>query len=201
MNDPWNPSCEEIREWAYSSDPDPCQDWGGLLGLTLPLDMPDAIERLLVMNTALAVGGPPGPGFLAWREYVANQPDFDVGALMRRAAPGLSGDEVAAYQAPFPDRAHRAGARRFPLIVPITPDMAGAEPSRRAAAWWKEHWRGPTFMAVGVKDPVLGVPAMRQLKATIRGCPEPLVLDDVGHFVQEAGDRVARAALAHFARG
>ncbi len=27
MNDPWNPSWEEIREWGYSSDPDPCQDW------------------------------------------------------------------------------------------------------------------------------------------------------------------------------
>ncbi len=65
-----------------------CQDWGGLLGLTLPLDMPDAIERLVVMNTALAVGEPPGPGFLAWRQFVAGQPDFDVGELMRRAVPG-----------------------------------------------------------------------------------------------------------------
>lgn len=27
MNDPWNPSWEEIRSWAFSSDPFPCQDW------------------------------------------------------------------------------------------------------------------------------------------------------------------------------
>jgi len=176
-----------------------CQDWGGLLGLTLPLDMPDAIERLLVMNTALAVGEPPSPGFLRWREYVATQPDFDVGALMRRAVPGLSDAEIAAYQAPFPDRVHRAGVRRFPLIVPIEPGMPGAEPSRRAAAWWKREWRKPTFMAVGATDPVLGLPAMQRLRAHIQGCPAPLVLKDVGHFVQEAGDRVARAALQHFA--
>jgi len=33
-----------------------CQDWGGLLGLTIPMDMPQRFERLLVMNTALATG-------------------------------------------------------------------------------------------------------------------------------------------------
>jgi len=27
MNDPWNPTWEEITEWAQSSDPAPCQDW------------------------------------------------------------------------------------------------------------------------------------------------------------------------------
>ncbi|HTE56730.1 MAG TPA: haloalkane dehalogenase [Kofleriaceae bacterium] len=177
-----------------------CQDWGGLLGLTLPLDMPDAIERLVVMNTTLAVGEPPGPGFLAWRQFVAGQPDFDVGELMRRAVPGLSDGEVEAYRAPFPDRAHRAGVRRFPMLVPVAPDMPGAETSRRAAAWWKESWRGPSFMAIGVQDPVLGMLAMERLRATIRGCPAPLVLEHAGHFVQEAGDQVARAALDHFAR-
>lgn len=177
-----------------------CQDWGGLLGLTLPLDIPDALERLLVMNTALATGEPPGPGFLAWRDFVAGQPDFDVAGLMRRAAPGLSDGEAAAYQAPFPDRTYRAGVRRFPLIVPVEPDMAGAEPSRRAAAWWRDEWSGPSFMAVGAMDPVLGPPAMKRLHTQIRGCPPPLVLEDAGHFVQEAGDRVARAALDQFAR-
>ena len=177
-----------------------CQDWGGLLGLTLPLDIPDAIERLLVMNTALATGEPPGPGFMAWRQYVATQPDFSISALMRRGTPGISEAEAAAYDAPFPDRSHRAGVRRFPLIVPIEPDMPGGEPSRRAAAWWRDRWRGPTFMAVGVLDPVLGLPAMERLREHIHGCPPPLVLTRAGHFVQEAGEEVAHAALAHLAR-
>jgi pimeloyl-ACP methyl ester carboxylesterase len=177
-----------------------CQDWGGLLGLTLPLDMPDAIERLLVMNTALAVGEPPGPGFLAWRQYVAGQPDFDIASLMLRSVPGLSAGEAAAFAAPFPDRSFRAGVRRFPQIVPVEPDMPGADVSRRAAAWWKESWRGRAFMAVGLNDPVLGMPAMERLRATIRDCPPPLALPDAGHFVQEAGERVARAALEQLAR-
>ena len=33
-----------------------CQDWGGLLGLTLPMGLPDRISRLLIMNTTLGTG-------------------------------------------------------------------------------------------------------------------------------------------------
>ena len=55
-----------------------CQDWGGILGLSLPLDVPDSIERLIVMNTALPTGEfDPGPGFHAWKEYVANTPGVE----------------------------------------------------------------------------------------------------------------------------
>jgi haloalkane dehalogenase len=43
------------------------QDWGGLLGLTLPMEYPERIERLIVMNTALAIGRSPGPGRHMWQ--------------------------------------------------------------------------------------------------------------------------------------
>ena len=33
-----------------------CQDWGGLIGLTIPMDVPGRFERLLVMNTMLGTG-------------------------------------------------------------------------------------------------------------------------------------------------
>ncbi|MFZ8409578.1 alpha/beta fold hydrolase, partial [Staphylococcus aureus] len=36
-----------------------CQDWGGLIGLTIPMDMEARFERLLVMNTALGTGDAP----------------------------------------------------------------------------------------------------------------------------------------------
>ena len=54
-------------------------------------------------------------------------------------------------------------------------------------------------MAVGMQDPVLGPPAMRALARTIRGCPPPMEVADGGHFVQEWGADIARAALDHFA--
>jgi pimeloyl-ACP methyl ester carboxylesterase len=52
-------------------------------------------------------------------------------------------------------------------------------------------------MAIGAKDPVLGLPVMRELHKCISGCPEPMVLEEAGHFVQEWGEEVARAALGH----
>ena len=39
---------------------------------------------------------------------------------------------------------------------------------------------------------------MRALQADIRGCPEPMVLPEAGHFVQEWGAPVAEAALRYF---
>ena len=174
------------------------QDWGGLLGLTLPVDMPERFSRLIVMNTTLAVGASPGPGFDAWKAFAASQPDMDVAALMKRASPNLSDAEAAAYSAPYPDISYKAGVRRFPQLVMVKPDMEGADISRRAADWWRTEWQGQSFMAVGAADPVLGPPVMELLRQQIRGCPEALVIPDGGHFVQEWGDIIAPAALKAF---
>ncbi|HEY2482464.1 MAG TPA: haloalkane dehalogenase [Caulobacteraceae bacterium] len=178
-----------------------CQDWGGLLGLTLPLDQGFAprLTRLLVMNTALAVGAAPSEGFVAWRTYCRANPDLPVGTLMKRSTPMLTEAEVAAYEAPFPDVRYKAGVRAFPELVMTEPDMPGVAESRAAAAFWSQNWSGPTFMAVGAADPVLGPPVMAALRATIRGCPEPMVIAEAGHFVQEWGGPIAEATLKAFA--
>ena len=95
------------------------QDWGGLLGLTLPMEAPGRYRGLLVMNTALGTGDVPlSPGFVAWREMCAKNPEFDVGRLFGRGNPHLSAEECAAYNAPFPDRGHRAALRAFPPMAP-----------------------------------------------------------------------------------
>ena len=174
------------------------QDWGGLLGLTLPQDLPDRFERLLIMNTALATGRTPSAGFQAWRAYAAANPDLPVGALIARGTPHLSPAEIAAYDAPFPDVRHKAGVRRFPEMVMTEPDMEGVDTSLRATEFWRERWTGESFMAIGGADPVLGEETMRAMARIIRGCPEPMVLPQAGHFVQEWGEPVARSALAHW---
>ncbi len=174
------------------------QDWGGLIGLTLPVDMPERFARLVIMNTAFPTGATPGEGFMAWRDYAARTPDLPVGALIARGTPHLSPGEIAAYDAPFPDPRYKAGVRRFPQLVPITPDDPFAAIGRQAREWWREAWSGPTFAAVGMADPVLGPPVMRAVLAGIRGCPPPLEIPDGGHFVQEWGDIIAPAALRHF---
>jgi len=175
-----------------------CQDWGGLLGLTIPPAMPERFERLIVMNTAIAVGESPGEGFEAWKAYAVSQPDMDIAALMKRATPILSEEEADAYAAPFPDVSYKAGVRRFPELVMVSPDMEGVEISRRAQAWWAEEWQGESFMAVGMADPVLGPRQMARLRAGIRNCPPAMEIEEGGHFVQEWGEPIARAALEAF---
>lgn len=176
-----------------------CQDWGGLLGLTLPMDMPGRFTRLLVMNTALATGDVPlGKGFLDWRAWSNAHPDMDVATLLGRACPHLTQGERNAYAAPFPDARYKGGVRRFPNLVPDNPGAEGAALSRRARDFLARQWSGQTFMAVGMKDPVLGPPAMAFLRKIIPNCPPPYEVAGGGHFLQEWGEDVARRALAHF---
>lgn len=171
------------------------QDWGGILGLTIPVDMADRVSRLLIMNTTFGIGAEPGQGFVEWRDYVARTPDLPVGRLMKRSCPHLSDDEAAAYDAPFPGPEYKAGVRTFPALVPTSPDMDGVEVSKKARQWWSTEFEGESFMAIGESDPVLAE-VMPRIHESIRGCPPPLLLPEAGHFVQEWGEEVARAALA-----
>lgn len=174
-----------------------CQDWGGLLGLTIPMKMPERFSGLLIMNTALGTGDRPlTQGFLDWRAWNNKNPDMAIAKLMQRSCPHLTAAEAAAYEAPYPDMAYKGGVRRFPNLVPDSPDAPGAATSRRARDFWQNDWAGQTFMAIGMTDPVLGPPVMRALQKTIRNCPEPLELAEAGHFVQEWGERIAKDALA-----
>lgn len=173
------------------------QDWGGILGLTLPLAMPGRFTRLLVMNTGLGTGVVT-EGFLKWRAYAATQHDMAVGRLIQRGTPQLTDAEAAAYDAPFPDASFKAGVRQFPKLVPDAADAPGAAIGLQAQAFWQHEWRGDSFMAIGMQDPVLGPPAMQALHAVIRGCPAPMEVVQGGHFLQEWGAPVAAAALDHF---
>ncbi|MDP3310105.1 MAG: tRNA adenosine(34) deaminase TadA, partial [Polaromonas sp.] len=117
-----------------------------------------------------------------------------------RGNPAMSAADCAAYNAPFPDRGHRAALRAFPPMVPEFVDSPGAAVSRQARDFWRAHWQGRTLMAVGAQDPVLGLPVMRELQQGIRGCPELLVIENAGHFVQERGEPIARRAVDFFGR-
>jgi len=176
-----------------------CQDWGGLLGLTLPMDIPERFTRLLIMNTALGVGDIPlSKGFVLWREWNNNHPDLEPGRLITRQCPHLTENEKMAYTAPFPDVHYKAGIRRFPNLVPDHPDVPGARISQNAREWLRNDWSGESFMAVGMQDPVLGPSVMKILRSYIKRCPEPFEVKEAGHFVQEWGDKIAKKALEHF---
>lgn len=175
------------------------QDWGGLLGLTLPMEAAHRYAGLLVMNTFLATGeGVLPPGFLAWNEMCTKSPRYDIARLLQRGNKHLSPQECAAYCAPFPDDGHRAATRAFPALVASNPESSAASTAQAAGSFLKNEWSGKTLMAVGMQDPVFTPELMTKLASEIRGCPEPLLLRDAGHFVQEHGQMIAQVALDTF---
>jgi tRNA(adenine34) deaminase len=172
------------------------QDWGGLLGLTLPMAAPQRFDALLAMNTTLATGDKPlGAGFEAWRQFCADKPNFSVSGLMQRACAHLTPAEAQAYDAPFPDAGHRAALRRFPAMVMDHVDAPGARISREARDFWQHAWTGRSAMAIGAADPVLGLPTMQALHAGIRQCAAPVVIEQGGHFLQEWAHPQARTHM------
>ncbi len=175
-----------------------CQDWGGILGLTLPMELPEQFRKLVVMNTALPAGQPPGPGFLAWRAYVEAFPDLDVARLMKRACPELDERECDAYNAPFPDVKFKTGVQRMPQIVPIEESMDGAKLTAHAKQWWASTWSGESQMVIGAQDPVLGPEIMHDLHNHINACPKPLLLPNAGHFVPESASEFLPQILDRF---
>jgi haloalkane dehalogenase len=175
------------------------QDWGGLLGLRLVAEHPDRFAAVVASNTFLPTGDRPlGEGFERWRAFSQQTPDFPVGAIVDGGTVrDLSPEEIAAYDAPFPDDAHKAAARQFPALVPATPEDPAA-PANRAAWEILQRWDKPFVCAFGDRDPVTqGADAvLRKLIPGAEGQPH-VTLEGAGHFSQEdAGAQLAEIVLA-----
>jgi haloalkane dehalogenase len=171
-----------------------CQDWGGLLGLRLVAEHTDRFARVVAANTFLPTGdGKPTDGFLAWREFSQQVPEFPAGRILQTATTSeLPPEVVAAYDAPFPDESHKSGARQFPLLVPIAPDDPASAANR--AAWQRlERFEKPFLTAFSDSDPVTrgGDAAFQERIPGARGQQHVVVAG--GHFLQEdSGEELAR---------
>jgi haloalkane dehalogenase len=175
-----------------------CQDWGGLLGLRLVGEHPDWFARVVAANTFLPTGeGAPSAAFLAWRKFSQETPRFHVGGIVSGGCATKPPPEViAAYDAPFPDERYLAGARQFPVLVPIAPDDPAAAANR--AAWTHlERFEKPFLTAFSDLDMITrGLEA--GLEARIpgaRGQPHTTIRGG-GHFLQEdRGEELARVVV------
>jgi len=111
-----------------------CQDWGGLIGLRIAAEHEDRFKRILAANTFLPTGDYRSPdAFIQWQQFSQKTPVFKVGEIIASACVSdISGDIRKAYDAPFPDEEYKAGARRFPMLVPVKPDDPASSPNRKA---------------------------------------------------------------------
>lgn len=173
------------------------QDWGGLLGLTLPQAMPECFKRLIIMNTGLLVEPVTQPAFIEWKNDILEPKELVLDLFMQKYAPTIDDEEARAYATPFPDASYQAGVRKMPKMV-ANPVSVCVEISSAAASFWNTQWEGETFMAIGMKDKMLGPVVMNFMQGLIKNCPAPMRVAQAGHFVQEFGKEVATAALKQF---
>lgn len=164
-----------------------CQDWGGLIGLRLVAAMPERFARVVVANTALPTGDQPmGPAFAAWREYSQTTPEFNSGRIVYGGtAQKISDEEIAAYNAPYPDESYKAGARQFPTLVPDTPDNPSSQANREA---WQvlKTLETPFLTAFGADDKIMaGVEKVFQKLIPGAAGQNHTILPNAGHFLQE----------------
>jgi len=176
------------------------QDWGGLIGLAAVAHMPEHFARLVIMNTFLPTGkSKPSEAFLAWRGYVENHPDLQIGRsiLGGMAHPeNITKEVVAAYEAPFPDVTYKAGAAMWPLLVPISPDDPSSAEMQHAREVLSK-WDKPALVMFSDRDPITGGgdKFFHSLIPTAKDQPE-IVIKDAGHFLQEEkGEEISQHIL------
>jgi haloalkane dehalogenase len=160
-------------------------DWGGPIGLRLAVEHSERIERLVILDTGLFTGEQRmSDAWVAFRDFVERTEDLPVGFLVRGGCKADPGDAVvAAYEAPFPNAASKAGARAFPLLIPQTPKAVGAAEGRRVLHALRED-RRPALMLWADSDPILPLSVGESFAAAI-GREKPRTIADAGHFLQE----------------
>jgi haloalkane dehalogenase len=166
-------------------------DWGGPIGIRLFVEHPERFDRLVVMDTGLFTGHQKmADAWMAFRDFVERTEDLPISMLVRNAcARGMDDETAARYDEPFGDAASKAGARAFPLMIPLTPDAPGAEAGQCVLAALKADER-PRLILWADSDPVLPLATGRRFAEAIGG-PDPIVIENASHFLQEdAGEEI-----------
>lgn len=163
-----------------------CQDWGGLIGLRLVAAFPERFARVVVGNTGLPTGTGMSDGFKTWLQMSQSIPVFPAGMIVNMGTQReLSPEEIAAYDAPYPDESFKVAARIFPTFVPVTPEHASVAENK--AAWTVlEAFDKPFLTAFSDKDPVTnGGEAVFQARVPGTKGRKHVTIEGGGHFLQE----------------
>lgn len=177
-------------------------DWGGFFGLRLAAERPGLFGRLVLSNTTLPTGqeGSGRDWFIKWREQQFALPQFPQGEMVNSGVVHkLAPEIIAAYDAPYPDEAHKTGPRRFPMILPIWPDDPAC--IANVAAWQKlAAWTKPvlTLFSAGLAGNSMGPAPLKTLIPGARGQPHAL-LSPAGFYIIEDQSAELAARIAAFA--
>jgi len=179
-----------------------CQDWGSLIGLRVAAENEHRFSRIALGNGGLPTGDQQMPdAFMKWRTFALHSPYFPIGKIIQKATRSELSDEiVAAYDAPFPSRKYKAGARKLPALVPIASDDPASDANREA---WKTfgRWEKPFLTCFSDKDPITrgGDKVWQKHVPGAQGKPHTTI-KNAGHFLQEDKGPEIASLLIEFIR-
>jgi len=190
---------EWLQKMALTNITLVCQDWGSLIGLRLVAEQPELFAGVVLANGGLPTGDQEmSKAFKAWQAFSKYSPVFPIGGILQMGtATKLSKAVRAAYNAPFPGPAYKAGARVFPSLVPTTTDDPASQANRDA---WKalRRFDKPFLTAFSDQDAITrgGDRAFRKLVPGAKRQPHTIIRGG-GHFLQEdKGETLAEIVVA-----
>ncbi|CAF1580648.1 unnamed protein product, partial [Didymodactylos carnosus] len=164
-------------------------DWGSLIGLQLvgTKEIGKRFARVAVGNGGLPTGDQKlSDAFFQWQKFASEQTKLDVGSIIQRfVVREMKPEEVAAYNAPFPNEKYQGGALAFPQLVPTTPDDPSSQHNRDA---WKilATFDRPFLTLFSDSDPITaGLDKLLQMAVPGAKNQAHSIITQSGHFLQE----------------
>jgi len=176
------------------------QDWGGPLGFRLAVERPDAVARLVILNTGIGAQAP-SEEWLRFREFLRRVgTELIPGQLIQiTCVTELADDVVEAYNAPFPTPESKAGVLAFPELVPTASDHPSAAKMLEVRAGL-ERWERPALVLFSDSDPIFTPAAAERLASRIPGAGPAEIVQGAGHFLQEEkGEEIAERIVRFLA--
>jgi haloalkane dehalogenase len=180
------------------------QDWAGPIGLINAVADPDRYARLFILNTWLHADDHEYSEGVRWWRQAAIDPeqlggDMPIGVIVAGTTRRADVDKdllVRAFDAPFPDAAAKAGARRFPFCIPFAEPELGDATLQAEARVALRTWDIPKHVAFGDADPIFTWEWAEQWAAELGATLDRI--EGASHFVQvEAPDDCLAAIRKH----
>lgn len=174
-------------------------EWGGTLGLTLPIEDPKNYSGIICFNTYMSNNFIKlGSSYLNWIDSNINNDNLNVRALMARTNRILNLSECNAYEAPFPDKSYKLALQVLPSIFPSSEKKEGYELILKVEDWWKENSLDKCFILGSAKDPLIPLEKMKLLSQIISADEVTHVINNAGHFVPEWGMEFGHELFSQF---
>ena len=160
------------------------QGWDAQLPLSLPLAMPQRFSGVLAIDSGLTVDA----ALAKWLEPFERKPLHDSGKALQELDPHMSDADVAAFNAPFPDKGYRAAVRALASPAYRSGDAHLLE---AMTEFWRDDWR----------EKVLCIATQRSARAPelLAAHAQTLEFPQLGRVLSGPCADVAKRAVEYFA--